>query len=128
MIPDWVKDAVFYQIFPDRFYNGDLFNDPENVKSWNSEPSIRGFQGGDLSGIIKKFDYLLDLGINAIYFNPIFHSSSTHRYDTIDYFQIDKKLGNLDTFHQLIDIAHKNGVKIILDGVFNHTCQRFFRI
>ena len=126
MIPDWVKDAVFYQIFPDRFYNGDLLNDPENIKSWNSEPTIRGFQGGDLSGIIIKFDYFLDLGINALYLNPIFLSSSTHRYDTIDYFQIDKKLGDLDTFHQLIDIAHKNGVKIILDGVFNHTARGFF--
>ena len=126
MIPEWVKDAVFYQIFPDRFYNGDYSNDPENVKSWNAEPTIRGFQGGDLAGIIKKIDYLLDLGINAIYLNPIFLSSSTHRYDTIDYFQIDKKLGDQKTFHQLIDIAHKNGLKIILDGVFNHTARGFF--
>jgi len=126
MLPDWVKEAVFYQIFPDRFFNGDHSNDPENVKSWLAEPTIRGFQGGDLAGIIEKFDYLLDLGINAIYLNPIFLSSSTHRYDTIDYFQIDKKLGDLNVFRQLVDIAHKNGVKIILDGVFNHTARGFF--
>ena len=126
MIPSWVKDAIFYQIFPDRFFNGNIENDPENVKKWEANPTISGFQGGDLEGIIKKFDYLLELGINAIYLNPIFRSTSTHRYDTVDYFQIDPKLGDLETFHRLIDTAHRSGVKIILDGVFNHTARGFF--
>jgi len=126
VIPAWVKNAIFYQIFPDRFYNGNLLNDPENVQMWGSKPNLWGFQGGDLSGIIKQMDYLLDLGINAIYLNPIFMSASNHRYDTIDYFKIDPKLGDLETFHELINIAHKNEIKIILDGVFNHTGRGFF--
>lgn len=125
-IPTWVKNAIFYQIFPDRFYNGDLSNDPENVQRWGSKPNLWGFQGGDLAGIINKIDYLVELGVNAIYLNPIFTAASNHRYDTIDYYQIDPKLGNLDTFHELVRIAHKNEIKIILDGVFNHTGRGFF--
>jgi glycosidase len=126
MIPAWVKDAVFYQIFPDRFNNGNPLNDPPDVKPWSDPPTINGFQGGDLDGIIKKLDYLVDFGINAIYLNPIFLSPSTHRYDTVDYFQIDPKLGGLDTFHQLIENAHRRRIRIILDGVFNHTGIGFF--
>lgn len=125
-VPDWVQDAVFYQIFPDRFANGDLENDPPNVLSWGSQPTTWGFQGGDLLGIIQKFDYLLDLGINAIYLNPIFQATSNHRYNTTDYYQIDPKLGNLEDFHHLVDYAHRNGVRIILDGVFNHCGRGFF--
>lgn len=125
-IPDWIKNAIFYQIFPDRFYNGDTTNDPEFVQAWGEKPNLWDFQGGDLKGIIQKIDYLVELGINAIYLNPIFYSASNHRYDTIDYYRIDPKLGNLDTFHELIDIAHKNELKVILDGVFNHTGRGFF--
>ena len=125
-IPAWVKNAIFYQIFPDRFYNGDQKNDPEIIQTWGSKPNLWGFQGGDLAGIIEKINYLVDLGINAIYLNPIFKSASNHRYDTIDYFEIDPKLGDLETFHQLIEIAHKHEIKIILDGVFNHTGRGFF--
>lgn len=124
--PGWVRNAIIYQIFPDRFYNGDLSNDPENVQNWGSKPNLWGFQGGDLSGIIHKINYLVDLGINTIYLNPIFMAASNHRYDTIDYFKIDPKLGTLDTFHELINAAHKNEIKIILDGVFNHTGRGFF--
>jgi cyclomaltodextrinase len=125
-VPEWVQDAIFYQIFPDRFANGDPDNDPPNVMNWGSSPTSWGFQGGDLIGIIRKFDYLLDLGINAIYLNPIFQASSNHRYNTTDYFHIDSKLGTLDDFHNLIDLAHKNQVRIILDGVFNHCGRGFF--
>jgi cyclomaltodextrinase / maltogenic alpha-amylase / neopullulanase len=125
-VPQWVKDAVFYQIFPDRFANGDLSNDPPNVQPWGTLPTRRGFQGGDLRGITNSFDYLLDLGINAIYLNPIFMAASTHRYDTIDYLRIDSKLGTLDDFHKLIDTAHRNNVRVILDGVFNHCARGFF--
>jgi cyclomaltodextrinase len=125
-VPEWVQDAIFYQIFPDRFANGDPDNDPPNVMNWGSSPTSWGFQGGDLIGIIRKFDYLLDLGINAIYLNPIFQASSNHRYNTTDYFHVDSKLGTLDDFHNLIDLAHKNQVRIILDGVFNHCGRGFF--
>jgi cyclomaltodextrinase / maltogenic alpha-amylase / neopullulanase len=125
-VPEWVKDAIFYQIFPDRFANGDPSNDPANVVPWNAPPTRRGFQGGDLKGITNRIDYLVDLGINALYLNPIFLAASTHRYDTVDYLRIDPKLGNLEDFHHLIDTAHQNGIRVILDGVFNHCSRGFF--
>jgi cyclomaltodextrinase len=125
-VPNWVPDAIFYQIFPDRFANGDPSNDPSNVEPWGSNPTNLGFQGGDLQGIIQRFDYLLDLGITAIYLNPIFQSPSNHRYNTYDYFQIDPKLGNMADFKSLLDLAHRNNIRIILDGVFNHCGRGFF--
>jgi len=125
-VPEWVKSAVFYQIFPDRFANGDPGNDPVNVQPWGSTPTRQGFQGGDLRGITQNMDYLLDLGINAIYLNPIFLSPSTHRYDTVDYLRIDPKLGDMQDFKDLIAEAHHNGVRVILDGVFNHCARGFF--
>jgi cyclomaltodextrinase len=125
-IPHWVQDAIFYQIFPDRFANGDLRNDPVNVHPWGSPPSVRGYQGGDLRGVIEKFDYLLDLGINTLYFTPIFRASSTHRYNASDYLQIDPFLGDLRDFRALIEIAHANNVRVVLDGVFNHCGRGFF--
>jgi cyclomaltodextrinase len=125
-VPEWVQDAVFYQIFPDRFANGDPANDPPNVRPWNEEPTVWGFHGGDLQGLIDRFDYLLDLGVNAIYLNPIFLSASNHRYDTIDYFQIEPKLGDMNVFRALIGTAHQHNVKVILDGVFNHCGRGFF--
>lgn len=124
--PYWVQDAIFYQIFPDRFANGDPTNDPPNVSSWGSPPHTFKFQGGDLRGIIQHFDYLLDLGINAIYLNPIFQATSTHRYNTTDYYKIDPKLGTLHDFQALLEIAHRNNVHVILDGVFNHCGRGFF--
>ncbi|MBN2146035.1 MAG: glycoside hydrolase family 13 protein [Anaerolineales bacterium] len=125
-VPDWVQDAVFYQIFPDRFANGDLSNDPPNVQHWGAEPTIWGFQGGDLQGIIQHFDYLLDLGITALYLNPIFQATTNHRYNTTDYYHIDPKLGTMEDFRALLDVAHRNQVRLILDGVFNHCGRGFF--
>lgn len=125
-VPYWVQDAIFYQIFPDRFANGDPNNDPPNVRPWDAPPTVRGFQGGDLRGIIDHLDYLLDLGVNALYLNPIFQASSTHRYNTTDYYRIDPRLGSLADFHSLLDAAHRNGMHVILDGVFNHCGRGFF--
>ncbi|MGA9397337.1 MAG: glycoside hydrolase family 13 protein [Anaerolineaceae bacterium] len=125
-VPSWIYDSIFYQIFPDRFANGDTSNDPAGVLAWDAAPSIHGFHGGDLQGIVKHLDYLLELGINAIYLNPIFLSPSTHRYNTVDYYQIDPKLGKMADFTQLIKTAHENGVHVVLDGVFNHTGRGFF--
>ncbi len=125
-IPSWIADAVFYQIFPDRFANGDPSNDPPDVQAWGSEPTVWGFQGGDLRGVIQHFDYFLDLGVNAIYFNPIFQANSTHRYNTADYFQIDPLIGTMEDFRALLDLAHRNRIRIILDGVFNHCGRGFF--
>jgi len=125
-VPYWVQDAIFYQIFPDRFANGDTGNDPPSVQPWGTPPTNWHFQGGDLRGIIQQFDYLLDLGIIAIYLNPIFHSTSNHRYNTLDYYKIDPKLGDMHDFRALFDLAHRNGVRVILDGVFNHCGRGFF--
>lgn len=125
-VPYWVQDAVFYQIFPDRFANGDPSNDPPNKLPWGASPTIDGFQGGDLRGVIQHFNYLLDLGVTALYFNPIFQATSTHRYNTTDYYRIDPKLGDLRDFRALLEVAHSNGVRVILDGVFNHCGRGFF--
>ncbi len=150
--PDWMKDAVIYQIFPDRFFDGDESNnqaqtdargsvDYEFVSDWymlpeNPEASGKpGYPvyaykgdgewsneiyGGDLEGITQRIGYLKALGVNVIYLNPVFSSISNHRYDACDYMQIDPILGTLGDFEELVKIAEENGMKIILDGVFNH--------
>lgn len=125
-VPYWVQDAIFYQIFPDRFHRAISNIDAVRLQSWGSAPTARGFQGGNLRGIIEKFDYLLDLGVNALYLNPIFSSSANHRYHTNDYFRIDRTLGTLEDYKALLDVAHSNGVRVIIDGVFNHSGRGFF--
>ncbi|WP_029214812.1 glycoside hydrolase family 13 protein [Kallotenue papyrolyticum] len=124
--PAWVKDAVFYQIFPERFANGDPSNDPENVQPWGTPPTIHNFMGGDLQGVIDHLDYLEALGVTAIYFNPIFQASSNHKYNTYDYFRIDPHFGDLETFRRLRDACHRRGIRVILDGVFNHCGRGFY--
>lgn len=172
--PDWAKGAVMYQIFVDRFYNGDTSNDVEDneyiyigapsrrVTDWNEPPQpmdVRRFYGGDLAGVLEKLDYLQDLGVEVIYFNPLFVSPSNHKYDSQDYDNIDPHLGkivedggevlpegsldnvgatryqirtgkkeNLDAsnalFARLVEEMHRRGMRVILDGVFNH-CGSF---
>jgi cyclomaltodextrinase / maltogenic alpha-amylase / neopullulanase len=124
--PEWVKHAVFYQIFPERFANGDPSRSPENVEPWGTPPTIHNFMGGDLQGVIDHLDYLRDLGVNALYFNPIFQATSSHKYNTFDYFTIDPHFGDLDLFRQLLDACHQRGIKVILDGVFNHCGRGFY--
>lgn len=119
--PKWVKNTVWYQIFPERFANGDSTNDPENTLSWGAkDPSPQDFFGGDLKGVLDNLDHLVDLGINGIYFCPIFKASSNHKYDTIDYFEIDPSFGDKTLFKKLVNECHKRGIKIMLDAVFNH--------
>ncbi|WP_322507941.1 alpha amylase N-terminal ig-like domain-containing protein [Anaerolinea sp.] len=149
--PDWAKHAIIYQIFPDRFRDGNTANnkpagtffynepggtvfrslDPEG--DWNTpvcDPRASGacqgtysknFYGGDLQGLIDQLDYLQSLGITAIYLNPIFESPSNHGYDTTDYGKINPFLGDLTTFQTLVTESHNRNIRIILDGVFNHT-------
>ena len=125
-IPGWAKDAIYYQIFPERFADGDTTNDPPDIEKWGGTPKGNNYFGGDLKGIIDHLDYLKDLGINALYLNPVFESNTNHKYHTIDYFKIDPHFGNEQTFRQLLDESHKRGIKVIVDGVFNHTGTEFF--
>lgn len=120
-IPDWIGDTVWYQIFPERFCNGDTANDPKNALPWNSKfPEWDDFFGGDIAGILSKLDYLKELGINGIYLCPIFTSPSNHKYDTLDYYEIDPHFGDKKLFRQFVELAHEKGFKIMLDAVFNH--------
>ena len=174
--PDWAKGAVMYQIYPDRFCNGDPSNDVktneyiylkrmvEQVKDWDTLPAasdINHFYGGDLQGVINKLDYLQDLGVEVIYFNPIFVSPSNHKYDAQDYHHIDPHFGKIvndggkvldhdatdnaeasmyvirttdkenltasdELFIELVEKAHARGIKVLIDGVFNH-CGAFHK-
>lgn len=125
--PAWVADAIFYQIFPDRFASSVDWEKPSGLEPWDAEPTYHGYKGGDLLGVIEKLDYLVGLGINAIYFNPIFASGSNHRYHAWDYYRIDPMLGNDEIFDRLIGACHDRGIRVVLDGVFNHTGRGFFQ-
>ncbi len=124
--PEWVKHAVFYQIFPDRFARGAHVEKPSNLEAWDTPPTLMGYKGGDLFGVIEHLDYLEHLGITAIYFTPIFQSAANHRYHTHDYYQVDPLLGGNRALYALLDAAHRRNIKIVLDGVFNHTSRGFF--
>lgn len=123
--PDWVSDAVFYQIFPERFANGDPELDPEGVEEWGGKPAPDSFYGGDLQGIIENLDYLAELGITALYLTPIFTSESNHKYNVTDYEQIDQQFGDQETLSRLVDAAHSRGMRVVLDAVFNHCGRQF---
>lgn len=118
--PDWLADASFYQIFPERFANGDPSLDPDDVVPWDAEPTRENFFGGDLQGIIDHLDHIVSLGANALYLTPIFEARTNHRYDAVDYFAIDHRLGDLETFRRFVDEAHARGIRIVLDAVLNH--------
>jgi neopullulanase len=126
--PDWVQDAIFYQIFPDRFAKS-MRNPSGNLlfEAWDSPPTPHGFKGGDLFGIAEKLDYLKDLGITALYLNPIFASASNHRYHAFDYYAVDPLLGGNEAFTELLRKAHRKGIRVVLDGVFNHASRGFWQ-
>ncbi len=163
--PDWVKNGVIYQIFCDRFYNGDKSNDqdfsewyyeevnqppapgkklPNNkqyfhlVDDWydisglksnpyrqDGKPDWWSFYGGDISGVRQKLDYLEDLGITVIYFNPLFQAKSNHKYDAVDYMKLDPHFGTAEEFKEFVKEAHEHGIHIIIDCAFNHTGETF---
>ena len=132
--PEWFKGGVMYQIFPDRFYKvGSMPDIIGRVRrtDWGGLPSYKpnekgkvlnnDFFGGNLAGITAKLPYLKELGVTVLYLNPIFEAASNHRYDTSDYMKIDPFLGDEDTFKKLVESAENQGIRVILDGVFNHT-------
>ncbi|MFO7740697.1 MAG: glycoside hydrolase family 13 protein [Anaerolineae bacterium] len=125
--PDWVEDAVFYQIFPDRFARSERVPKPSNLEPWDSPPTVYGFKGGDLLGVAEHLGYLEELGVNAIYFNPLFQSAANHRYHTHDYYQVDPILGGNEAFREMLDAAHARGIRVVLDGVFNHASRGFYQ-
>jgi len=125
--PEWVKDAVFYQIFPDRFARSERVAKPSNLEPWDSPPTRLGFKGGDLVGVAERLDYMQALGVTALYLNPIFQSAANHRYHTHDYYRVDPLLGGNEALHELLDAAHARGMRIVLDGVFNHASRGFYQ-
>ena len=124
--PAWVRDAVFYQIFPDRFASSERVPKPGALEPWDAPPTHHGFKGGDLLGIAEHLDDLADLGVTAIYMTPVFQSAANHRYHTFDYFHVDPLLGGDGALRALLDLAHGRGMRVILDGVFNHTGRGFW--
>ncbi len=126
--PNWVKNAVFYQIFPDRFARSPRAKHPSGIqfKAWGSPPEEQGYQGGDLYGIVDRLDYLQELGVTALYLNPIFSSASNHRYHAFDYQQVDPLLGGDAALRDLLESAHGRGMHVVLDGVFNHASRGFW--
>lgn len=123
----WLQESIIYQIFPDRFCNGNSVINPKNTKPWGyPHVDYRSKFGGDIQGIIDKLDYLEDLGVNVIYLTPIFKSSSNHKYNTQDYYTIDPEFGSNELVKELIDKCHKKNIKIIFDAVFNHSGDDFF--
>ena len=124
--PVWVQDAVFYQIFPERFANGDSGNDPTGAVPWDSMPTRENFFGGDLQGVLDRIDYLADLGVTALYLTPVFTALSNHKYDTCDYLSVDPAFGSTDLLRSLVDACHAHGVRVVLDAVFNHCGDGFW--
>jgi cyclomaltodextrinase / maltogenic alpha-amylase / neopullulanase len=117
LTPSWVKDTIWYQIFPDRFFS----HSKKSELKWGSLPVHNNeFYGGDLLGVIDQLPYLKELGITGIYFTPLFVAPTAHKYDTTNYFKIDPQFGTNEDFKLLVEKAHEHGMKVMLDGVFNH--------
>ncbi|MGI4791015.1 MAG: alpha-amylase family glycosyl hydrolase [Janthinobacterium lividum] len=125
VVPDWVEKTVLYQIFPDRFADGDKTNDPANVQPWNSAPTGDSRFGGDVQGVRQHLPYLSDLGISAVYFTPVFQSPSSHRYDVEDYKTVDPQFGTNADFEALTRELQARGIRTVMDFVFNHTSSKF---
>lgn len=122
---DWMASACFYQIFIDRFYQGNREKDTSYINlPWGEIPDPKSFAGGDLRGIREKLPYLQELGINALYLTPIFQSISNHKYDIQDYFTVDAMFGSNADFASLVEAAHERNIRVVLDAVFNHVSDR----
>lgn len=126
--PVWVRDTVWYQIMPDRFCRASSSPEDKKFRKWGdfSDPKWNDIYGGNLKGITEKLPYLKELGISGIYMTPIFKSGSNHKYNTYDYWQVDPDFGTEEDLIELIDLAHENGIRVMLDAVFNHCGHEFF--
>lgn len=125
-MPEWTKDMVMYHIFPDSFADGNRSISGQGKKLQQDGVEYRSNLGGNLKGIEDNLDYISDLGANCIYINPIFKANSYHKYDTVDYMDIDPCFGTLEDFKELVRQCHARDIKVILDGVFNHCGPDFF--
>ena len=125
--PSWVGEAVVYQIFPDRFRRSGRVKAQQGLalQPWGTDPAEQGFQGGDLYGVIDALDHLQQLGVTCLYLTPVFSSAANHRYHAYNYFEVDPLLGGNAALDALIAAVHQRGMRLILDGVFNH-CGRGF--
>ncbi len=124
-VVDWARDAVFYQIFVDRFCRGDFTKDDGYVtQDWDAPIHAKSFTGGDLEGITSKLDYLAELGANALYLTPIFQSNTNHKYNVIDYLEVDPMFGSKADLKELTAKAHERGMRVVIDAVFNHCDER----
>lgn len=121
----YMDNALFYEIFVDRFRMGNIKKDTSYINmKWGDKPTPKSFLGGDLEGIRKELKYIKKLGVNALYLTPIFKSISNHKYDIEDYFEIDEQFGSKEDLKNLVIDAHKEGIKVVLDAVFNHISER----
>ena len=118
--PDWSSGQVYYQLFPERFKNGDPSLTPEGADAWGAAPTRENFMGGDLRGIREKLPYIASLGATCLYITPVFEAPSNHKYDTVDYYRIDPHFGTEEDLSALASDAHALGIRVLLDGVFNH--------
>lgn len=127
-VPEWVKTATCYQIFPERFAVGSSGKDLSYVNTqWGVKPTPKSYYGGDLIGVREHLDYLVDLGVNVLYMTPVFCSPTNHKYEITDYETVDPAFGGNEALKSLIEDAHKLGIKVMLDGVFNHcSCHHPF--
>lgn len=126
-VPEWLKRAVVYNIFPDSFATGKraLCAAPSETE-WERDITLKSRLGGTVKGITENLDYIADLGFNCIYINPIFTAGEYHKYDVLDYFHVSPNMGNDEDFRELVDTAHNMGLRVVIDGVFNHCSWYFF--
>ena len=124
--PDWAADAVIYNIFPDSFASGRRFTSGQPTeKEWNGEKTC-GKLGGTIRGITENADYLKELGVNCVYINPLFAAGQYHKYDLLDYYNVDPCFGSNEDFTEMVNTLHENSIRVFIDGVFNHCGWRFF--
>ena len=124
-VPEWVEGTVFYQIFPDRFENGSPHNDPKDKLAWEGKPDYTSRMGGDAAGVIKRASYLSELGVNGVYINPVMAAPAYHRYDPVDFYNVDHTFGTNDEFVAMVKTLDNRGIRVVLDQIFDHVGTTF---